>query len=157
MWFTSADLSASIELPLGHFLLPGLENSPPSVLAGGTTIVFWTDRPETRVLARWLTTIGFGPEHLDSSPLVVANTRLIMEERNGPAVPSELLSGFVGAAMERDRFRIAPISNPRIPSSVLDAYSDAIERWILEGPEVLPEALAEVEAIWQEWEAEHAG
>lgn len=153
MWFAPSDEAATIDAPLDFVRLSSASGES-SVLISGSAVLFNTDRPETRQLARWMTLANFGENYSSEGSSVVANLRL----RNGPndryGETSGRLADVATSALDEQIMRVGPYSQVWIPEELLLVLEDGIERWLGEGPEVLPGALAEFEAAWQEWEAE---
>ncbi len=154
MWFADSDGAAIIDAPTALFRMPGPADG---LLVSGSVVTFNSDRPETRQLARWLTLVSFGEQYSADGTSVAANVTLrngfYDRYRDGNGAAADLVS----EALIADALRVVPGGTTTTPVPVALSMLSALERWMEEGPEVLPEALAEVEAEWRAWEAEQQG
>ena len=126
-------------------------------MVGGLAVVFNIDRPETRQLARYLTSPGFGRAYSATGLTVAANQRV-----RGSIVdfyPPETgeLADLVDSALDAGTLRPWPLADPSVPWEMVNNLNEATADWLSAGPAVLESVLARVEAEWQAWESQQNG
>ncbi len=154
MWGASVIDARTITAPISQFPLPGPQNG---LMVDGLAMVFNVDRPETRQLARSLTSPSFGRAYAATGINVAANQRI----RGGvfDTYPTQTgdLADMVHEALEIEALRPWPLATPTLPWELVGALNEATLQWLSAGPAVLESVLAGVESAWQSFEAETGG
>lgn len=132
----------------GHFVFPPIAARGIDTMVGvGYAVVPLTDRPEVRAVLRALTTRGVTATTLEAGRWSFPVDMDFEPQR----LPTNLervrpLADSYGKALSRDRIRFGAVS--AMPEPVSAAFQAGMADIVREGPQVIDEILARIDAAW---------